>query len=519
MARARYRAEDGTWRYTDQPTGPSAPPPPVPGTLTELEPVAPLAGGGTEGKVQVYLPGPLPVEWGGTGASDLPTLLKALGAGVGNIVAIETVAPLAGGGTEGTVRLSLTVPITVAQGGTGADDAAGARANIGAAPIRSARLTGRPTAPTPRTDGGIATKGYVDDETQKVPGKILRLEAGPGIALPGNVDEGAVVVAIDVPVAVARGGTGAVTPEDARSKLGALGPVSPVLRGTPTAPLPDEDAPEGQVATVGYVDAVRDILRREDVEGAILALEADPPLRVTRDGFLVSVAIDSPLGVGHGGTGADSVAGARAALEVLPESDAVLAGTPALEASPSASATGRELVDAAWVRLYAGETPIAPSPATTPTVSLRLPDPAVEPGTPQLRLATPSPETVTQLDLPDFAFVAPQLREPVTTDCPTAVTLAAPELELATPQLSGDDNKASVNVALQIPELAFATPMPEFVPLVVTKGPPLTEIVLALPALELRTPGGGFPVSAGALEYDLPMVALTITPPVPVLRS
>ena len=72
-------------------------------------------------------------------------------AGGGTITGVTAGAGLSGGGTTGTVTLSLTIPVTIGNGGTGATTAAQALMNLGAAPATSVSAT----APSSPTNGAL----------------------------------------------------------------------------------------------------------------------------------------------------------------------------------------------------------------------------------------------------------------------------------------------------------------------------------------------------------------------------
>jgi hypothetical protein len=91
-------------------------------------------------------------DW--TSAPPVPIPIAGVVAGTG----------LLGGGSSGIITLSLDTPVSVFNGGTGANTAAAARTNLGAAPLSSPVFTGDPQAPTPApgdNDTSIATSAFV----------------------------------------------------------------------------------------------------------------------------------------------------------------------------------------------------------------------------------------------------------------------------------------------------------------------------------------------------------------------
>ena len=71
--------------------------------------------------------------------------------GVGTITGVTAGTGLSGGGTSGTVTVSLTAPVSVANGGTNATTAGAALTSLGAAPLASPAFTGTPSLPTGTT--------------------------------------------------------------------------------------------------------------------------------------------------------------------------------------------------------------------------------------------------------------------------------------------------------------------------------------------------------------------------------
>jgi hypothetical protein len=156
----------------------------------------------------------------------------------GDITGVAAGAGLTGGGTSGDVTLSLTSPVSIANGGTNATSAANALINLGAAPLASPALTGNPTAPTPTAgdnDTSLATTAFVTAAMAAAgAGDITGVAAGAGLT--GGGTSGDVSLALSVPVSIANGGTNAITAGAALTSLGAAPIASPTFTGTPTLP-------------------------------------------------------------------------------------------------------------------------------------------------------------------------------------------------------------------------------------------------------------------------------------------
>ena len=174
---------------------------------------------------------------------------------------------------------SLSGTVAVANGGTGATTATGALTNLGAAPIASPTFTGTPAAPTAAAGtnttqvattefvtGAIAT-ATIPDATTTAKGKIqlagdlsgtaalpvvaanaittskildanvtdAKIATVSGSKVTGNITGSAANVTGTV--AVANGGTGAITAAGALTNLGAAPIASPTFTGTVTSPI------------------------------------------------------------------------------------------------------------------------------------------------------------------------------------------------------------------------------------------------------------------------------------------
>jgi hypothetical protein len=139
------RAELAIGLQQDLPAAPTL------GTMASQNADAVAITGGTISGVSLDLGTPLPVADGGTGADNAAGARTNLGAAA------------AGANSDITSLTGLTTPLSVAQGGTGANNAASARTNLGAA-ARGANsditsLTGL-TTPLSVTQGGTGVTSY-----------------------------------------------------------------------------------------------------------------------------------------------------------------------------------------------------------------------------------------------------------------------------------------------------------------------------------------------------------------------
>lgn len=186
---------------------------------------------------RVGLGQPVGIQYGGTGANNAPQALINLGA-----------LPLAGGTMTGLLNLSgppinilgaatkgyvdAYFPVSITNGGTGSNNPTQARINLGAAPLNSPNFTGNPTAPTPGSSDNsqsLATTQFVQN-----------------------------AIVATYPISIARGGTGATTPNQALVNLGAAPLNSPFFTGVPLAPNPNLGSSNQQIATTQFVMASLD---------------------------------------------------------------------------------------------------------------------------------------------------------------------------------------------------------------------------------------------------------------------
>jgi Zn-dependent protease len=235
------------------------------------------------GECGIELAGPNPRLWVGVPTSIDPTGRRLIAdvtrayvdgqfaaAGSGTVTRVETGVGLVGGPITTSGEIALIVPLAVELGGSGAD-------SLAAAPWLL-KAGGQLTGPLlvwgpPADDQEVVSKLYVDNLVEASAGGVRRITAGTGLT--GGTITGTGTIALEVPVPVTRGGTGAVTLADARTVLGIA--VAPTL-----------------AAGVG------------------LALDTTTVLGVTT----ATIGLTVPVAVANGGTGATSAAGARSALGV-----------------------------------------------------------------------------------------------------------------------------------------------------------------------------------------------------------
>ena len=217
--------------------------------------------------------------------------------------AIDPTVPVAGSPTTASVRANfltakneitalqaataITIPVTVANGGTGATTGPIALSNLGAVPIAGGVnmsgllvLSGDPTSAL-----GAATKEYVDNY---------------------------------FPVTVGHGGTGAATANGALANLGGAPLASPAFTGTPTAPTVPSSDSSTNIATTSFVHAA------------------------------ITVAIPAtPISIANGGTGATTAPAALTSLGALALNGGTMTGALTLNADPTSAlqAATKEYVD------------------------------------------------------------------------------------------------------------------------------------------------------------------------------
>ena len=137
----------------------------------------------------------------------------------GTITGVTAGAGLAGGGTTGTVTISLTIPVTIGNGGTGATTAPQALMNLGALPVAGGAMTGALTlAADPAAAMQPVTLQYYNAHLPA--GTVASITAGAGLT--GGTITTSGTIALSVPVAVASGGTNATTAAQALVNLGAI---------------------------------------------------------------------------------------------------------------------------------------------------------------------------------------------------------------------------------------------------------------------------------------------------------
>jgi hypothetical protein len=156
---------------------------------------------------------PIAVADGGTGATTAIVALLNLGA-----------LPIAGGTMTGPLVLSgnptdtlgaatkqyvdAYFPVSIVNGGTGANNPTQALINLGGATLASPTFTGLPSAPTqPGSDSSnlIATTAFVHAALSSITTGVVSITPGPGISGGGS---GAVTISLAYPLTIALGGTG-----------------------------------------------------------------------------------------------------------------------------------------------------------------------------------------------------------------------------------------------------------------------------------------------------------------------
>lgn len=261
---------------------------------------------------------PLPVASGGTGSTTATGALTALGA-----------VPLAGGVTmTGLLTLSGPptgnfgaatkayvdgfFPVSVSNGGTGANNATNALANLGGATTASPAFTGIPTAPTAPTGDSstiIATTAFVHNVIASMPVPITAVNSGTGITV--NTAGGVATVNLTVPVSIANGGTGATNAVAALGSLGAAPLASPVFTGVPAAPTPAPGTNTTQLATTAFVVAAlgagSGVTSLTGANGGGILVNGSTGVAA---GGAVTVSLFAPVSIANGGTGSTTSNGA-----------------------------------------------------------------------------------------------------------------------------------------------------------------------------------------------------------------
>jgi hypothetical protein len=162
------RTSAGIWEITSAGSG----------TITGVTAGNGMQGGGTSGTVSLGINPPVSISNGGTGSTTAAGALTALGAAPTASPALTgspTVPNVTPASTSNTVAANtafvhaaiandIPLPLSTAQGGTGAVTPAAALTNLGAAPIASPTFTGTPQAPNPALTPSLGTQQLATTE-------------------------------------------------------------------------------------------------------------------------------------------------------------------------------------------------------------------------------------------------------------------------------------------------------------------------------------------------------------------